>query len=308
MERQGWRNYFEKGVAVFTWRKSLSSLFVDFRGCNVRIRSPRTVENYQRSIRALAVVVGHSPTVRDLTDDNLGRLMRYLVDVGKSAPTVNNYCKPLRALWTFASGRGLVKTLPRAPKLPEPELDLCTWTEAEAARLLRVFAGQPGYLERVAVADILIGVHYLAWDTAERKEALLGTLWEYIDWDAGLVVYPADSRKGRMRSARYKLRPATVAHLDQLRQPVRERVFPAIASCKWHRNYNAMLTAAGLPAGQRHQLQKWRRTVATLFDGAGGDATALLGHSSPAITERHYLDPSANLGQQPADLLQPIRW
>ena len=49
--------------------------------------------------------------------------------------------------------------------------------------------------------------------------------------------------------------------------------------------YGKILEAAGLPNNRRTKLHKIRRTVATYYEAAGGNATQLLGHSSRKITE-----------------------
>jgi integrase len=50
-----------------------------------------------------------------------------------------------------------------------------------------------------------------------------------------------------------------------------------------------------------------RRTAASHFAAAGGDASHFLGHSSPRITEKYYLDPRiADTGPQPCDVLPGV--
>ena len=286
----------------------LSELFSQLRDVNFRIRSPRTVANYDRSIRAFGESIGKTPRVSDLSDYNVDRMTTAILQSGNSAPTANNYRKQIHSLWRFAYLRGLCKSLPAGPKIAEPEIDLSTWTVYEVGRLFKVFADQPGYIEGVRIRDFLIGCHLLAWDTAERKSTIFATMFDWIDFDESVIQYPAAVRKGRLRSARYPLRPATLAYIDQMRYPVRERLFPVVGRDKWHRNYNALLDLAGLPSGRRNQLHKFRRTVATLYDSAGFDATRLLGNSSRSVTEKHYLDPQRDRGPLPADVLPIIKW
>ena len=47
----------------------------------------------------------------------------------------------------------------------------------------------------------------------------------------------------------------------------------------------------GLPSDRRHKFHAMRRTVASFYEAAGGNATELLGHSTRDVTRTHYLDP-----------------
>jgi len=69
----------------------------------------------------------------------------------------------------------------------------------------------------------------------------------------------------------------------------------------WQR-YKVILKRAGLPTGRARMFHAMRKTVATYYELAGGDATRLLDHSSRKVTER-YLDPRYQRDQHPADLL-----
>jgi len=55
--------------------------------------------------------------------------------------------------------------------------------------------------------------------------------------------------------------------------------------------FRKILRAAGLPSGRKDLFHKIRRTTASHLAKAGGDATAMLGHSSEAVT-LGYLDPT----------------
>jgi hypothetical protein len=66
--------------------------------------------------------------------------------------------------------------------------------------------------------------------------------------------------------------------------------------------YGKLLKQAGLPSGRRDKFHKIRRSVASWFEVAGGNATELLGHSGREIT-RVYLDPTICQKPQAADRL-----
>lgn len=66
--------------------------------------------------------------------------------------------------------------------------------------------------------------------------------------------------------------------------------------------FGKLLRQAGLPNGRRDKFHKIRRSVASWFEVAGGNATELLGHSGREIT-RLYLDPTICQKPQAADRL-----
>ena len=290
----------------FSSHRSLLELWEEYERHNLRIRASRTRENYQRSIRRLAELLGRPPLVRDLTDENCAQLVRNLLEDGKSPPTANNYAKSLLSLWRFAQLRGYIRTRPSIAKLPEPEPDTSTWSKRELAALWRTCSIQEGFLGPVRAGDWWLALHMVAYDTAERTGALLVIKQDWINRDESVLRIPAACRKGGTKRGNYRLRPCTLSAIDQIWHPERDLLFPGLELRNFHRHYRAILTLAGLPVGRRNGLQRIRRTVATLLDRAGGDATKFLGHSDRRVTERSYLDGLDNAG--PVELLPPVEW
>jgi integrase len=70
---------------------------------------------------------------------------------------------------------------------------------------------------------------------------------------------------------------------------------------------SAAVKAAGLDGRRRVRFHQIRRSAASHYAAAGGDAVAMLDHSSPSITKRWYLDPRlADRGSSPCDVLPTI--
>lgn len=81
------------------------------------------------------------------------------------------------------------------------------------------------------------------------------------------------------------------------------RVFPwPYTDTYLWRKYEALLNRAGLPSDRAHKFHCVRKSVASYFEAAGGNATELLGHSSRRITRR-YLDPRVVSPPQASDVL-----
>ena len=126
-----------------------------------------------------------------------------------------------------------------------------------------------------------------------------------VSLDAGSLLLRAETRKGKTRDRLHKLHPTTVAMIQSIWWPDRELLlpWPYCPSYLWIR-YRLLLKRAGLPFDRMHKFHALRRSVASYYELAGGNATRLLDHSSRDLTVKHYLD-SRILGEvQPAcDLL-----
>ena len=68
------------------------------------------------------------------------------------------------------------------------------------------------------------------------------------------------------------------------------------------KRYEGILRRAGLAHGRRDKFHKLRRTTASNFEAAGGNATDLLKHSARSVTLA-YLAPTIVKPKQVADLV-----
>ena len=155
---------------------------------------------------------------------------------------------------------------------------------------------------RIQETDWWAALFLVLFDTGERIGAVMELTWENVDMSAGWLTIPAEVRKGRTRDIVARLHPETVARLDALR-PRGQKIFPW-PYCKtllWY-HLGRVLKAAGLPHDQRSKFHRMRRTVASYFELAGGNATELLDHSSRKVT-RAYLDGRIIERKHPADMI-----
>src|SRR5690606_13423466 len=73
------------------------------------------------------------------------------------------------------------------------------------------------------------------------------------------------------------------------------------------RRFGVILESAGMPNDRKHKFHAIRKATASYMHAAGVDATAAMGHSSPDVTMRFYLDPRiTGGGKQPADVLPSL--
>lgn len=251
--------------------------------------APNTLRLHQHGLAQFARTLGREPRAGDLTDANLARHAGRRIAEGRSRATIAaEFCK-LLALWRYAAKLRYVEQWPtiKPPKIPERVA--LAWTRDE---LERVFAATklagpvgtvPGYQWWGALLSCL-------WDTSERISAMLAVEWSGIDLVGGSLIIPAECRKGGTRDRFYRIGADTAGRLALLPRDRQPFAWPYHVATLWNR-YGKLLELAGLPHDRRSKFHRIRRSTASHYEAAGGDATELLGHSSRAVTRKSYLDP-----------------
>lgn len=268
----------------------------------LRGRSPHTVELYQITLRHWTRHLGRAPTFADLTDDAVGAFLAARADQ-VSAETANKDHANLCAIWRYANRLRLVDTWPTLPRLVAPRRVPQAWTEGELRRLFAEASKSPGTIGRVPTGAWWRALLLVLWNTGERIGAVWSLTWADVDLAGGWVRVPAESRKGRREDRLYRLAPEAVAALRPLRANGSAAVFATHfgRQALWIR-MRRLLLRAGLPADRKSKFHRIRKTVASYVQAAGGDAQAVLGHSSPRVT-RAYLDPRITGTPQAVDWL-----
>lgn len=247
-----------------------------------------TLRLHQFGVAQFGKTLGAVATTDHLTDANLSRHAGRRIAEGRSRATVNaEFCK-LLALWRFAAKQRYVEKWPtvKAPRMPERAP--LAWTQAELARVFAAvqLAGPvgdvPGYRWWGAL-------HACLWDTGERITAMLALEWSGVDLEGLSLLIPAEHRKGQTCDRVYRIAPDTAERLDKLPRDRPPFHWPYCLGTLWGR-YKRLLARAGLPDDRRSKFHRMRRSTASHYEAAGGNATELLGHSSRKVT-RLYLDP-----------------
>lgn len=125
-----------------------------------------------------------------------------------------------------------------------------------------------------------------------------------VDLDRRVVLARWQSQKQKS-DQRLSLTAGTVDALRLIWWPERELVFPWVRTPQERYYYlSRLLCLAGLPHTNRDKFGRLRRTTANLCAARGVDPTRQLGHSSPEVTRRYYLDDSA--GPTAGDVLPDV--
>lgn len=279
-----------------------------FRPQRLMGRSPKTHHQYMVNLGHLENYLGRPATVSDLTDENLSAVMSWQLDRGRCEATANKCRAHLVALWRFLARKGIVSIWPDVPAIREPERIPRAWTQQQLATLFAACRNQVGMIGPVKACRWWFALHCMAWDTAERINAILAIEWRDVDLDQRWVLVRAETRKGRTGDKLSRLHARTIEALKAIKTDD-GKVFPWPYSLSnlWLR-YSTLLRRAGLPTDRKSKFHRLRKSVATHLKVAGGNPTEALDHSSSKTTQA-YIDPTIAVEIHPADLLfRPEEW
>lgn len=259
----------------------------------------RTVTIYRgvfdrfREYIAEAEGVPRAPLLADLTEDRLEGYIGWRFDQGRSAHTVDKERDKLIAIANFAARKHYLDEFIDVEPIDLPD-EPPVAMRIEQIRLLidaskleqETLCGVPAALWWEALFRVVFG-------TGERTEATLLFDWENVNLDELWIRSPGVNRKGGRKGMVY---PITQAVAESLRKIKRSSglVFahPWKAMATFYGRLKRISERAGLPSGRRWKLQCIRRSHASYFKRAGGDATEKLGHDSPKTTREGYIDPT----------------
>lgn len=284
----------------------LSEFFENvYRPLKLRSRSANTVRLYRYSVKAFGNFLQRPATLHDLTDEQVSAHLAGLLERKLSPYSVTKERSQLLAIWNYAARKGHIARWPDVEKEVTPKRAAIAWSKGELQRLVKACLDEPGEIAGVPACDWWRALHFVLWDSAERVGAVLQLRWDNLGADGWLRV-PAEVRKCRREDRVFLLRPNTLEALDTIRQPARKLIFPWERSPTtiYHR-YGKILERAGLPNDARSKFHRMRRTAASFYELAGGNATDLLGHTNREVTKR-YLDPRVVKMTQPSQVLFDI--
>lgn len=270
-----------------------------------------------RLMRAAVQSFGrHLGRVALLGDLRKGIIVDYItakLKSGLAAASVQSYRERLVSLWAFAFKRRWLPDFPDVPKVKAPERTPEAWTQQELEALLAAAKAAEGTFGVVPSRLYFAALIYFIYDTGERIGAVRQIRYDDLKKDAQgetWVTIRAELRKGRTRDKPFKLRRVTVDAIEAIRATAgSDPKMPfacALSKTYIYAVFGKIIEAAELPNNRRTKFHKIRRTVASDFEAAGGNATELLDHDSRRTTKRSYLDPKVIRSVQPADIVAGI--
>ena len=272
---------------------------------NLRIQSWKTRNQYRFACNFFGEYLGRIGTIDDLRKPVLIGFLRWLNDEKGLAPkTCNERVGRLKTLWQWLAEEELLDRIPpKNIRLQEPESTPTAWTIDELTTLYRSAGAMPGQICGIPAGSWWQAWLLWLWNTGARCGESFALEWSHVR-DNGLVVVPADVRKGRKKTAYYRLWQETYEMMLGIRTEL-PNVFPW-AGCigSYYHSWKVLLRIAGLPNGRKRKTQSMRVSHATWITIRGGDASSSLMHSDPATTRKHYID-SQMVAENKPDLRLP---
>lgn len=269
-----------------------------------KIRCQQTKQQYRWAFDNLDSALGRPATLADLTEDNMLAMMSLLQSRGLAAKTINERRGRINAMWAWLAKRGIAKTWPTTGPLPEPRRIPVAWTREQLNTLIDACFAERGVIGQIPAGMFWGTLNLVAWETSERIGALMRAAWSMLDTESGWLHLPAEIRKGGRDDRQYKITAETTNLLRVIRTADASLIWPWPYDPQylWPR-YKVILRRAGLPFDRRSMFHRIRKSTASHFDAAGGDATELLGHDSAATTKKSYIDPTIAEKPQASDVL-----
>lgn len=227
-------------------------------------------------------------TTKDLFDDQVNRWLADMCQAnGRAKVTLANKRCMVLVLWRAAWIDGHCKQPPkRIRKISVPAPVTVCWDAAEVKRLLKAADKMPGRFKRSRVsrakfwrAFILAGYY-----SGLRLGDLCRLRWSDVRRDGSVAVVQHKTQTGIVG----KIRPNGLAAMRAIRAEKRQRVFgDCLSRQRIMRQFVDLVRRAGLAGGTK----MLRRTGATLLEiDHPGWAQEHLGHKTPGIAARHYID------------------
>jgi integrase len=272
----------------------------------LRSRRPNTKRLYRHTLTVFDRFLERPSRKSDLTNETLSAFAAWILDNGAAKKTCNRQLLNLLALWRWLHTKGYVKEWPDVELETPPVRVPIALLQDEVDRMMAAIAA-----ETLAVGSIEAPVFWrplmlVIWDTGERIGAVLGLTWDRVALDGGWVRFVAESRKGAAEDNLLPIAADTREALAELRAKSRRRK-GIVFEWPYHPTYiynrlGRIMRRAGLPDTREYKFHVVRKAVASHYEAAGGNATALLKHSSRKVTEA-YLDPRVVKPVAPKDLL-----
>ena len=231
--------------------------------------------------------------IRDLSESLLRRFLAAYRE-RRSPATVNAKRRQLLALCRLAHQEGLLGKVPeRIPRLREPKRMPDAWTAEQVSQLIRYARTLSGNVDGTSCARYWSSLFSTAYWTACRATALRLTRTSDVDLESGWLLVRAETQKTDCDQL-YQLSGQAVEELRPHLSRSRELIWPwPYHPRMFSIHCRQIMQAAALSPSLRGMglMQKLRRTSISYAACESLElARRLAGHSSAALTRRHYID------------------
>jgi integrase len=253
--------------------------------------SDRTKVLYGHTLDRFDEFLGRPGTLDDLDDVVVSQFLAHRLTDPKRPVRRTTVLKDrvqLLAIANYAAKKRLIpefltlKPMRAAGRLPQ------AYMPDDVHRLLDVCRQLPGLeagLPRAWWWSTHLGVFV---ETAGRIGEIKVLCWRHVDRDRQVVLYEAESRKGKTRDIERGISSGLAELLEQHRGAPEAPVWPWVLGneMRYHR-LRQLCKKAGVTYRGFHAF---RKTAASVVAAQGGSAQQLLDHDRASTSERHYLD------------------
>lgn len=232
--------------------------------------------------------LGRLPDVADFTDAAFNAwLTAELKGARLSRQTVSSYRRAVLMLWRWGWREGHIAVCPRNLKPVKAPLPIPVGLAAcDVDRLLSAAAKVPGRFRKTGVlkSAFFRALILLCWDSGLRLGDCLRITW--VDIERGVI---PQKKTGYPKS--FRLSPPTRSALRDVRLKGEPRVLGGVVTRRYVvTGMKKIREAAGLPIGGTKAIRKGGASL--VEREMKGAAQHYLGHRTPGLAARHYLDPS----------------
>jgi integrase len=261
-----------------------------------------TVGQLKNAARLLTRFAGGSLDVENLSEELVNRWLLYRRDEKRSPETVRSNRTSILMLWRAAADEGLIRPPGRVCRIKRRERVIKAFTADDLTALLRAADSLQGVyrLSRIPQRLYLRSFVLAAYDTGLRLSDLLHIRRKDIWWpdNHGTAILSLVQTKTR-HSHRVHLREATMIEVDACARAGREReyIWGMVTKRHFYVRMRRLCDAAGLTGSSK----LIRRSGASYIARELGEAAAsrFLGHRTPELARRNYLDQTIVAAQSP---------
>lgn len=256
--------------------------------------SPGTEDAYMHAVASLERFAGRGLGLQDLSAELLNGWISSLLKADYARITIRNQSCAILTLWRAAHEDGVAEPIERGirkVRVPRPIPE--AWTQENVLAMLEAAPKLPGVHKRLKVPWCRLA---RAWILVGYYSGLRGCDLRQVPIRCLLGERPFVVRQSKTDNPVVIRLPAdAVAAVQDTLPPERERFLPMHRSSLGDK-VRQLLKLAGLPGSP-----KWlRRTGATMVEiHTPGGAMAFLGHRTPGLAMRHYVDQRQLVASRP---------
>lgn len=297
---------------------SLRDLFEDkYRPLAMLGCSTRSFAEHRTTINRWRAFLGRDPLVSELEDERVALFLEW-VAARRSPATVEKHRRNLSALAKFSAHRKrrYIDEPLDIPRIRCPEREPLAWSEPEIVLILEQAAALKGEICGIERGRWWEALLVLIYYCGTRIDATMRLKWQDVYLHERYALFRADTQKQK-KDQPLAYPDFAVERLKAIRWPERELVFP------WPYDQNAdnwqtlrrhytryILIPCGLPTDGQSKFHRIRKTAATVTTDHVGEQAAvnLMGHSSPAITRKSYIQRTKLRAARSCDLIPTPRY